>query len=357
MAGKERQAKDGSQGLALLPFFMVFGGCMSAVIAMEYVLKANPKAGNLLSLSEFAFVLIQSMPSRVESKSGSVGLRPLLMPLSSHVKHAALWVSMSVLANVAFGFNISVPIHTLFRSCNVIASVLLGYALFGQRYSFKQLLCVLVITVGIFLGSVGDAKQFFGSCVGCGGGSKPAADGSSDAGFLRWITGIVLLLFVQLLQGFLGHTQALLYKRHSDCGKKGDLSEEFLFTSHLVSFLPFVFLWEDVMAAARFALATPPLSEALPVPSQFLFLLLNNIFQLICIKGVFRLSAHYSPLTVNITLSVRKFLSVVVSILWFGNTWTTLHSIATVAIFGGVFAYSQCSSPPPVPEKDTKKEK
>ena len=29
---------------------------------------------------------------------------------------------------VAFSFNISVPIHTLFRSCNVIASVLLGCA-------------------------------------------------------------------------------------------------------------------------------------------------------------------------------------------------------------------------------------
>ncbi|CAJ1345158.1 unnamed protein product, partial [Effrenium voratum] len=148
---------------AMLPFAMVFGGCMSAVIAMEYVLKANPKAGNLLSISEFAFVLVQSFPGRVDK----AGLRPLRMPLQSHLHHAVLWVSMSVLANVAFGFNISVPIHTLFRSCNVIASVLLGYLVFGQLYSLKQLVCVLLITVGIFLGSVGDAKQFF--CTDCGG--------------------------------------------------------------------------------------------------------------------------------------------------------------------------------------------
>eukprot|EP00913_Durusdinium_trenchii_P027692 g25968.t1 len=263
---------------------------------------------------------------------------------------------MSVLANVAFSFNISVPIHTLFRSCNVIASVLLGYSLFGQRYSLKQLVCVLFITVGIFLGSVGDAKQFLG-CSDCGPGATTKSH--ADEGFIRWSIGIALLIFVQILQGFLGHTQAVLYKRHANCGTKSELAEEFLFTSHLVSFLPFIFLWEDVVAAARpctivpnhlalssfygrLALESAPISNALPIPIQLLFFLANNLCQLVCIKGVFRLSAHFSPLTVNITLSVRKFLSVVVSILWFGNAWTTLHSIATVSIFGGVFAYSQC---------------
>lgn len=327
---------------AVLPFLMVFGGCLSAVIAMEYVLKANPKAGNLLSLSEFAFVLIQSLPSRFTSS----GLRPLQMPIKSHAYHAALWVSMSVLANVAFSFNISVPIHTLFRSCNVIASVLLGYMLFEQRYSLKQLACVLCITMGIFLGSLGDAKQFFG-CSDCDG---RAAATSGDEGLARWSIGIALLVFVQMLQGFLGHTQALLYKRHSDCGAKSELAEEFLFTSHLVSFFPFIFLWEDVALAGSLAWNSSSFTYV-PIPQQLVFFMANNLCQLVCIKGVFRLSAHFSPLTVNITLSVRKFLSVVVSILWFGNAWTTLHSIATVLIFGGVFAYSQCQ-----PVKDAKKE-
>lgn len=302
-----------SNTLQALPFLMVFGGCMSAVIAMEYILKANPKAGNLLSLSEFAFVLIQSLPSRIETKAGAICLRSLQMPKQSHFYHAALGVSMSVLANVAFSFNISVPIHTLFRSCNVIASVLLGYVLFGQHYSVKQLVCVFFITVGIFLGSVGDAKQFVG-CPNCDGPGASTAT-VSDEGFMR---------------------------RHANCGTKSELAEEFSFTSHLVSFFPFIFLWDDVMLAGRLALESAPLSSSLPIPTQFLFFLANNLCQLVCIKGVFRLSAHFSPLTVNITLSVRKFLSVVVSIIWFGNAWTNLHSIATVAIFGGVFAYSQC---------------
>merc|ERR1719482_1435000 len=94
-------------------------------------------------------------------------------------------------------------------------------------------------------------------------------------------------------------------------------------------------------------MSSPSLLDIFPLPRSIVWVLLNNVTQLICIKGVFRLSAHYSPLTVNITLSVRKFLSVLFSIVWFGNAWTMLHSVATVAIFGGVFAYSQCPAPKP----------
>jgi len=325
---------------------------MCAAIAMEYILQENSNAGNLLSISEFAFVLIQSIPGRTQFKDGSLSFRSLSTPLQSHAYHAVLWVSMSVLANVVFSFNISFPIFTLFRSCNVIASVLLGRLVFGQRYGLKQLACVFVITVGIFLGSIGDAKKF--SCADCGGSKGKTTDASE--GFLRWSIGIALLICVQLLQGFLGHTQSVLYRRHADCGPKSEIAEEFLFTSHVVSFLPFVFLWDDVVAAARVAISSPPLSPWLPVPEQIMYLLLNNVFQLLCIKGVFRLSAHYVPLTVNITLSVRKFLSVMLSILWFGHSWTYFHGIAMVAIFGGVFAYSQCPAPP-LPDAEDKQKK
>ncbi|CAE8619151.1 unnamed protein product [Polarella glacialis] len=333
---------------------------MSAIIAMEYVLKEDTKSGNLLTLTEFAFVMVQSIPGRLESKATSgIGFRPLCMPLMSHLKHAALWVSMSVLANYVFQFNISVPIHTLFRSCNVIASVFLGWLMFGQRYSKKQLACVFVITFGIFLGSIGDAKKFFG-CTDCGGrpgnATAAVATAEDDSAFLRWSFGIALLVFVQMLQGFLGHTQAYLYKQHADCGPRGALAEEFLFTSHVVSWLPFLFLWEDIVTASRSAMTSPPLHPMLPIPGRIVWLCINNLCQLVCIKGVFRLSANYSPLTVNITLSVRKFLSVMVSIAWFGNPWTHLHSMATVAIFGGVFGYSQCAAPPPIENaKDPKK--
>eukprot|EP00418_Pyrodinium_bahamense_P024926 CAMPEP_0179138702 /NCGR_PEP_ID=MMETSP0796-20121207/66264_1 /TAXON_ID=73915 /ORGANISM="Pyrodinium bahamense, Strain pbaha01" /LENGTH=332 /DNA_ID=CAMNT_0020838017 /DNA_START=30 /DNA_END=1028 /DNA_ORIENTATION=- len=327
---------------------MVFGGCMSSIVFMEYVLKGDPDAGNLMNATEFVFVLLQSIPGRLERRSGSHTwkLRPLLAPWSSHVQHALLWVSMSVMANYVFGYNISVPIHTLFRSCNVIASVALGLMVFDQQYSLQQVACVCVITVGIFLGSIGDARKFTAGCSGsgCGGVSAAWAD-SEQLG--KWAVGIAMLGCVQVIQGTLGHVQAVFYRRFQDRGTKNDLADEYLFTSHVASLLAILILWRDIARSARAALATPPLSPLFPLPRRLMWVIANNFTQLACIKGVFRLSAHYSPLTTNITLSVRKFMSLVLSIVWFGNVWTHLHSIATVAIFSGVFAYSQCKPPEP----------
>merc|ERR1712087_48061 len=104
-------------------------------------------------------------------------------------------------------------------------------------------------------------------------------------------------------------------------------------------------LREDITTAAMSALASEPITLgskgiSLQLPSRVVWLILNNISQVICLKGVFRASAALSPLSLTIVLSVRKFLSVGFSILWFGNPWTHLHSVASGLIFGGAFAYS-----------------
>lgn len=313
---------------------------MSSIIFMEYVLKGDPNAGNFINATEFVFVLLQSIPGRLEP--GAWQLLPLRASWASHAQHAFLWVSMSTLANYVFAYNISVPIHTLFRSCNIIASVCLGLFFFNQRYTLKQFICVLIITVGIFFASIGDARKFWSgsTCKDCAPGTP--VQPLNDVEFGKWTVGIAMLLCVQLFQATLGHTQAVFYQRFSNQGTKDQLADEFLFTSHVVSLFMILALWEDISSSALLAVATPPLHPLLPIPRRLCWVVLNNFTQLACIKGVFRLSANYSPLTVNVALSVRKFLSVVLSAVWFGNPWTYLHSIATVLIFGGVFAYSNC---------------
>ena len=60
------EAQGGSMGWnELLPFFLVFGGCMSSMISMEYILNVNPKAGNLVTFTEFIFVLLKMSPGFV----------------------------------------------------------------------------------------------------------------------------------------------------------------------------------------------------------------------------------------------------------------------------------------------------
>mmetsp|Transcript_48648 Transcript_48648/g.122751 ORF Transcript_48648/g.122751 Transcript_48648/m.122751 type:complete len:357 (+) Transcript_48648:76-1146(+) len=349
VAGPPSAAWGQPSDTPILPFIMVFGGCMSSIVFMEYVLKGDPEAGNFINATEFVFVLLQSIPGRLEPQTWR--FRPLRATWLSHIQHAVLWVSMSTLANYVFAFNISVPIHTLFRSCNIIASLVLGFFFFGQRYSFRQIVFVLVITVGIFLASIGDAQKFLSgaTCNDCAPGSSSNMS-SEELG--KWGVGIVMLVCVQLFQATLGHTQAVFYRRFQDKGSRDELADEYLFTSHIVSLLMILALWEDISRSARLAFATPVLHPLLPLPRRLAWMVLNNLTQLACIKGVFRLSANFSPLTVNVTLSVRKFLSVVLSAVWFGNPWTSLHSIATMMIFGGVFAYSSFGAPPAVKKSD-----
>merc|ERR1712072_978687 len=94
-------------------------------------------------------------------------------------------------------------------------------------------------------------------------------------------------------------------------------------------------LHEDVAAL----LASEPLPWFPFVPAGCTWLGMNLCTQAMCIKGVFYLSANYSPLTVNLTLSVRKFCSVLFSIYWFSNPFSTKHVVAALLIFGGVFLY------------------
>jgi UDP-xylose/UDP-N-acetylglucosamine transporter B4 len=85
--------------------------------------------------------------------------------------------------------------------------------------------------------------------------------------------------------------------------------------------------------------ATAPLALVPGVPAGLVWLTANLVTQAICIKGVFYLSASYSPLTVNLTLSVRKFCSVLLSVVLFNNPWSWKHVLASMMIFGGVFVY------------------
>lgn len=327
---------------------MVFGGCMSAIFSLEFVLKGDPQSGNLLTFTAVVAVLVQSIPSRIVP--GSLRPKPLVAPLVSHLQFDLLWVSMSILANYAFAYNISVPIFTLIRSCNIVASVLLGWLCFCERYSWQQLLCVCAVSVGVFLASAGEWKTLgsAGSGKGCADchdvGSN--AENSSSADGPLWAIGISMLVIVQLIQGFLGHIQARFYTIYKDLASKHELSDEYLFTAHIAALLPFLWLWEDLAAAARAALASDPVPLPLLsfIPSRVAWLFLNNVSQVICLKGVFRASAVLSPLTLTVLLSVRKFFSVGLSICWFGNPWTHWHSVATVLIFGGAFVYSQVRS-------------
>lgn len=298
---------------------------MSSIVSMEYILKYDDNAGNLVTCTEFVFVLLQCLPQYVIVSSRGACLKPRKASDLSHLVHGVVWVTMSVLVNVAYGYNISVPIHTLFRSCNIVSSVIVGWLCFRETYKLSQLLSVALVTAGIFLATVGDATVL---CTQCENGLLGALY-NPDQGMLIWATGIAILLLVLSMQAFLGHLQRIFYDRYPNT------SEEYMFFSHMYALIPTFLMTQGLMGSLSKLSASPPFASWLPVPTGLMWLLANNVTQSVCIRGVFALSSVVSPLSVNLTLTVRKFSSVVFSVIWFRNPWTAFHSVATVCIFGG----------------------
>lgn len=59
-----------------------------------------------------------------------------------------------------------------------------------------------------------------------------------------------------------------------------------------------------------------------------------------CISSVFVLTAECSSLTVNLVVTLRKFISLLLSVVYFDNAFTLFHWSGTVLVFGGTLLFS-----------------
>lgn len=133
--------------------------------------------------------------------------------------------------------------------------------------------------------------------------------------------------------------------------------KENLFYSHLLAlplFTPFLpSMYRQFLKLA----ASPPLGlpaydsithlpvefqkglEAIHLPSQLVYLVMNVLTQYACIRGVNLLAAAASALTVTIVLNVRKLVSLLLSIWLFGNRLAPGTLIGAFIVFfaGGMY--------------------
>ncbi|KTG02046.1 hypothetical protein cypCar_00017095 [Cyprinus carpio] len=79
----------------------------------------------------------------------------------------------------------------------------------------------------------------------------------------------------------------------------------------------------------------------LSVPVMWLYLLMNVVTQYVCIRGVFILTTECASLTVTLVVTLRKFLSLIISILYFHNPFTAWHWVGTAVVFLGTLLYTE----------------
>lgn len=77
------------------------------------------------------------------------------------------------------------------------------------------------------------------------------------------------------------------------------------------------------------------------VPVIVVYLVLNVITQFMCISSVYVLTTECSSLTVTLVLTLRKFLSLILSIIYFKNPFTLGHWFGTLLVFVGTLIFTE----------------
>ncbi|KAJ9112451.1 hypothetical protein QFC20_002239 [Naganishia adeliensis] len=358
---------------------LVFGGCCSNVFALEAVLKSHPNGGIFLTFIQFLYVTLETLSTQFtffppEGKSKQGGrywlprLKPRVVPLRRWIVQVALFLAVSLMNNWAFGLKVPVPIHIIFRSGGLCVSMFMGWKVGGKRYSRLQVLSVILITFGITLATLSAPPK---------PGTKPSptsAPRPAESGFTaglsdgaQYALGIAVLAVALVVSSFMGLWQEGTYKRY------GAVWQEGLFYSHALSlpfFLPFLssltqdFTHLSQSAPTRLHLPLPasvlPIKYSstggsgtgrgleLVVPSAWIALGLNVFTQALCIKGVNRLTARVSSLTVNLILTLRKAVSLAISVTYYGSGFTPGLAIGSAMVLAGTAMYSLSSAPKPV---------
>ncbi|XP_077566388.1 UDP-xylose and UDP-N-acetylglucosamine transporter-like [Stigmatopora nigra] len=307
---------------------LVFIGCCSNVVTLELLVREFPGSGNIVTFAQFVFIALEGFIFETR-----FGTKKPVIAIKNYVIMVSMFFTVSVVNNYALNFNIAMPLHMIFRSGSLIANMILGIIILKKRYPPSKYLSIALVSAGIFICTIMSAKQV-----------NMANEGSEEQGFyafMRWLIGIAMLTFALLMSARMGIFQETLYK------KFGKHSKEALFYNHFLPLPGFLLLSTDIYNhCIHFSHSSPVLIPVIQmnVPIMWLYLFVNVITQYVCIRGVFILTTECASLTVTLVVTLRKFLSLIFSILYFQNPFTPWHWVGTAVVFMGTLIYTEVLS-------------
>jgi len=215
------------------------------------------------------------------------------------------------------------------------------------RYTVPEITGALLVTIGVILSTfaANNDKEFEEK--------KNGVDSISQQ-----TIGIIILVVAMIISCFLGLYQQITYTKYGKHWQEG------LFYTHLLALPCFLFFWSDIQSqfkvyakSSSFDIISTlqkilPSSTSSylswlpipPIPHLFLFLFMNMCTQYLCISGVHKLSSLASFVTLNLILSVRKFLSLLISVLWFKNSFGFEAMLGATCVLVGTLLYSMGNS-------------
>ncbi|KAG6332589.1 hypothetical protein ID866_6502 [Astraeus odoratus] len=348
----------------------VFGGCCSNAITLERVTSTYPHSGVLVTFFQFLIVFLYGLPTQltftrpksieanghssshktspdtsITHKTWLPRLKRRRVPLLPYFIQVALFFVLSTLNNAAFAYDIPMSVHIIFRSGGMIINMVLGWLIAKKR----QVISVLVVTVGIMLTTLSASN------------SKPQTPDTQTVDVSLYAQGIAILSLALLLSGFLGLIQDWVFAQYisKDVQAAADPDaqpswQESMFYLHTLA-LPLFYLSKDSIfnelsrmnTCPTLSLSSVPLSvqpyvpaRVFTIPSIFVHLFLNTVTQLICVVGVNRLTGRVSSLTVTLILTVRKAVSLLLSVAVYGGQTNVKMWVGAALVFLGTIGYS-----------------
>ncbi|XP_006618624.1 UDP-xylose and UDP-N-acetylglucosamine transporter [Apis laboriosa] len=314
---------------ATIAILCVFLGCCSNVVFLELLVKDDPGSGNLITFSQFLFISIEGF--LFTSKCGTI--KPNI-----GIKDYFILVTMFFVANVcnnyAFDFNIPMPLHMIFRAGSLIANMIMGIIILKKKYIFSKYLSVFMITLGIAICTIVSGKEIK-SLQPKNIEQIPTTPWDD---FFWWILGISLLTIALFVSARMGIYQEVLHKKY------GKNAREALYYTHLLPLPFFLTLTSNIWDHLIYALASDPIKISIiniQVPKLIVYLIGNILTQYMCISSVFVLTTECTSLTVTLVITLRKFLSLLFSIIYFKNPFTIYHWIGTILVFTGTVIFTE----------------
>ncbi|XP_067391021.1 nucleotide sugar transporter SLC35B4 [Emydura macquarii macquarii] len=304
---------------------LVFSGCCSNVVFLELLAREFPGCGNIVTFAQFLFIAVEGFIFEA-----NFGRKQPTIPIRYYLIMVAMFFTVSVVNNYALNLNIAMPLHMIFRSGSLIASMVLGIIILKKRYTVSKYTSIALVSVGIFICTLMSAKQVASES------SLSKEDGLHV--FMWWLLGIAALTFALLMSARMGIFQETIYKQF------GKHSKEALFYNHALPLPGFLLLAPDIYSHAVFFSQSAPFQVpviGLTLPVMWFYLVMNVVTQYVCIRGVFALTTECTSLTVTLVVTLRKFVSLIFSILYFRNPFTAWHWLGTLFVFVGTLMYTE----------------
>jgi len=296
-------------------------GCGANLVCLEAIIRQAPGAGNAINLAQNALISVDGFlfTTRCGTKSSAI-------PLKNYILLVIQFFVVSLSSSYANVYRMPMPLIMIFRSGSLIANLILGVLILKRAYSASKYISVLIITIGIIICTLASVQQI------------DKTDSNDTISPYDWTVGIGLTLVSLFVSANVGVTQEKLHL------KFGKHPREALFYTHFLQLPVFLLLTSDIANHFVIFNNSDPfvidlLVLSLSLPKLWLLLLLNCLAQYVCIRSVFVLTTECTSLTVTLVLTIRKFLSIIVSIFYFNNPFTTSHWLGTVLVFIGTLLF------------------